>query len=128
MLKIALPNDIRSLDPAYSFEKNSSHVINMVFEGLMRRGVDDIPQLAIAEVVDISRDQVHYVFHLRDCSWSDGVPITAYDFEFSWKRSLDPNSKPITEVATEIPRCFSISRKSEAAVLVILLLFTAPAI
>ncbi len=98
MLKIALPNDIRSLDPAYSFEKNSSHVINMVFEGLMRRGIDDVPQLAIAEAVDISRDQVHYIFHLRDCNWSDGVPITAYDFEFSWKRSMDPNSKPITEV------------------------------
>jgi oligopeptide transport system substrate-binding protein len=98
VLKISLPNDIRSLDPAFAFEKNSSHVVNMVFEGLMRRGVDDIPHLAIAESVDISRDQVHYVFHLRDCNWSDGVPITAYDFEFSWKRSLDPSSKPITEV------------------------------
>ena len=37
-------------------------------------------------------------------------------------------SKPITDVATEIPRCFSISIKSDVAVFVILLLFTAPAV
>ena len=36
-------------------------------------------------------------------------------------------SKPITEVATEIPRCFSISIQSEVAVFLILLDFTAPA-
>lgn len=98
MLRISLPEDIRSLDPAFAFENNSSHIVNMVFEGLMRRGVDDVPQLAIAKNIDISRDQTHYVFHLRDCNWSDGVPITAYDFEFAWKRALDPNTKAVTQV------------------------------
>ena len=71
MLKIALPNDIRSLDSALSFEKNTSHVMNMIFEGLMRRGANDVPQLAIAESFDISRDQKHYIFQMRDCKWSD---------------------------------------------------------
>ena len=34
-----------------------------------------------------------YVFHLReDVFWSDGVPVTAGDFEFAWKRVLDPSS------------------------------------
>ena len=98
MLKISLPEDIRSLDPALAFENNSSHIVNMVFEGLMRRGVDDVPQLAIAKSVDVSRDQTHYVFHLRDCKWSDGTDITAYDFEFAWKRALDPGTKAVTQV------------------------------
>ena len=32
-----------------------------------------------------------YVFHLRDdVRWSDGVPLTAGDFEYAWKRILDP--------------------------------------
>jgi oligopeptide transport system substrate-binding protein len=32
-----------------------------------------------------------YVFHLReDLRWSDGEPVTAQDFEFAWKRVLDP--------------------------------------
>jgi ABC-type oligopeptide transport system substrate-binding subunit len=31
------------------------------------------------------------VFHLRnDARWSDGVPVTAQDFEYAWKRLLDP--------------------------------------
>lgn len=97
VLKIALPNDIRSLDPALSFEKNTSHVINMIFEGLMRRGANDAIEFAVAESVEISEDKKHYIFHLRDCKWSDGTPITAYDFEFSWKRLLDPNCKPLLE-------------------------------
>jgi oligopeptide transport system substrate-binding protein len=34
-----------------------------------------------------------YVFHLRkDLLWSDGVPVTAGDFEFAWKRVLNPAS------------------------------------
>ncbi len=32
-----------------------------------------------------------YVFHLRDdARWSDGTPVTAADFEYAWKRMLDP--------------------------------------
>jgi oligopeptide transport system substrate-binding protein len=31
-----------------------------------------------------------YTFHLRKTNWSDGTPLTAKDFEFSWKRTLEP--------------------------------------
>ncbi len=97
VLKIALPFDIRSLDIALAHDNNSSHVMNMVFEGLMRRDINDMPRPAIAESYDVSRDKKHYVFYLRDCKWSDGKEVTAYDFEFSWKRSLDPSSKFLTQ-------------------------------
>jgi oligopeptide transport system substrate-binding protein len=33
---------------------------------------------------------MRYTFHLRDCQWSDGTPVTAHDFTYSWKRVLDP--------------------------------------
>lgn len=97
VLKIALPFDIRSLDIALAHDNNSSHVMNMVFEGLMRRDFNDRPKPAIAESYDVSRDKKNYVFYLRDCKWSDGTEVTAYDFEFSWKRSLDPSSKFLTQ-------------------------------
>ena len=97
VLRIALPFDVRSLDISLSHDNNSSHVMNMVFEGLMRRDVNDMPRLAIAESFDVSRDKKHYVFYLRECKWSDGTDVTAYDFEFSWKRSLDPSSKFLTQ-------------------------------
>ncbi len=98
VLKIALPFDIRSLDIAFSHDDTSIHVMNMVFEGLVRRDVNDMPRPAVAEIIEISENKRHYVFHLRDCKWSDGRDVTAYDFEFSWKRSLDPTSKYLTHL------------------------------
>ena len=77
---------------------NSSQVIPYVFEGLMRRGKDDIPMPAIAHKIDISEDQKTYTFHLKDTTWSDGTPVTAYDFEYAWKNLISPNSKSITAV------------------------------
>ena len=48
-----------------------------------------VPDIALSwEVLDGGRK---YVFHLRDdVHWSDGVQVTAGDFEYSWKRPLNP--------------------------------------
>lgn len=54
VLSIALPFDIRSLDLASAHDNNSSHVMNMIFEGLMRRDAHDIPKPAIAKSFDVS--------------------------------------------------------------------------
>lgn len=47
--------------------------------------------MALAETVDISEDNTVYTFHLREAYWSDGTPITAWDFEKSWKDILNPD-------------------------------------
>ncbi|HTE84368.1 MAG TPA: peptide ABC transporter substrate-binding protein [Dehalococcoidia bacterium] len=44
----------------------------------------------IAEKYDVSADGTVYTFHLRDSKWSNGEPVTAADFEYSYKRQLDP--------------------------------------
>ncbi len=45
----------------------------------------------MAEDYEISEDGLTYTFTLRDgIKWSNGDPVTAEDFEFSWKRALDP--------------------------------------
>ena len=41
---------------------------------------------AIAESYDLSDDGTVYTFHLRDAKWANGDDVTAYDFEFAWKR------------------------------------------
>ena len=33
-----------------------------------------------------------YTFTLRDSNWSDGTPVTANDFEFAWKRAMNPDT------------------------------------
>jgi oligopeptide transport system substrate-binding protein len=53
-----------------------------------------IPQPAAAESYDLSPDGTVYTFHLRqDARWSDGQPVTAQQFEYSWKRLMDPALK-----------------------------------
>ncbi len=49
------------------------------------------PQPAHATKYDISADGLKYTFTLRSgLKWSDGTPLTAKDYEWTWKRNLDP--------------------------------------
>ncbi len=99
ILKFSLPCDVYSLDiNSRGHDINSEHVVNLLFEGLMRKGKEGLPELAIAHRFDISRDKQKYTFHLRDCMWSDGKDVSAHDFEYSWKRALDPSSKYVTQI------------------------------
>ncbi len=66
-------------------------VVRQVFEPLLRFDEKLIPRPAAAESYDISPDGTGYTFHLRqDGRWSDGQPVTAGQFAYSWKRLLDP--------------------------------------
>lgn len=94
ILRIALPSNVQLLH--CSSDANSLTFNRMLFEGLMRKDEKDIPQLAIAHTVDLSSDKKTYTFHLRDCQWSDGVEVTAYDFEYAWKNALNTTSKYLT--------------------------------
>ena len=74
----------------------SLYTMPWVFDGLFRKGENDIPMPAIAERFKISSDQKTYTFYLRDAKWSDGTEVTAYDFEYAWKKLIDPQSKSMT--------------------------------
>lgn len=60
-----------------------------ISEGLTRNTGGEVTP-GIAESWDISDDGLVYTFHLRDAKWSDGEPITAQDFVYSWQRLVDP--------------------------------------
>jgi oligopeptide transport system substrate-binding protein len=57
---------------------------------LTRIGSNEAPQPAIAKSWTISKDGKTYIFKLRDAYWTNGMPVTAYDFEYAWKRALSP--------------------------------------
>ena len=62
-------------------------------EGLVRLDDKGVAQPGVAEKWDVSKDGLTYTFTLRDnAKWSDGSKVTAQDFEYSWKRTLDPKT------------------------------------
>jgi len=83
--------DPPTLDLTMARDSTSLGIISQMFSGL----VELSPDLGIAPDIarnwEVSKDGRKYVFHLRDdARWSDGAPVTAGDFEYAWKRMLDP--------------------------------------
>lgn len=81
-----------SLDPAMTTALTESNLELALYEGLTRLDEHNEPQPALASSWDISPDGKVYTFYLRPgISWSDGTPITASDFVYSWKRVINPD-------------------------------------
>src|SRR5881409_1313325 len=65
-----------------------------LWAGLMKFNVNFEAVPYVAEKVTPNKDGSVWTFAIRkDSKWSDGSPCTARDFEYSWKRQMDPNSK-----------------------------------
>jgi oligopeptide transport system substrate-binding protein len=81
------------LDPVASTAQATGRVIYALREGLMRWDVQGKPEPGVAEKWEISSDARVYTFHLRKTAkWSNGDPVTANDFAWSWRRTLLPAS------------------------------------
>ena len=81
-------------DEPSSFDVNKDLYCNcefMVFAGLMRFTPDYVAVPWVAEKVEANADGSVWMFHLRkDANWSNGDPLTAHDFVWSYQRKLDP--------------------------------------
>jgi oligopeptide transport system substrate-binding protein len=89
-LKINVCEEPPTLDPRKARDLKSQMIIRMLFEGLMRMGPLEKIEFALAEKVAVSSDLKTYTFHLRDSVWSNGDPVTAFDFVYAWKNILSP--------------------------------------
>jgi oligopeptide transport system substrate-binding protein len=86
----ALGGDL-TLDPTTSRRISEGAVIRQVFEPLLRFDRDLNPVPAAARSFDASPDGKVYIFHIDpNGRYSDGLPVRAADFEYSFKRLLDP--------------------------------------
>ena len=81
-----------TLDPTKGQSIGDNEIQHAITEGLTRNTAGNVKP-GIAESWDESEDGLTYTFHLRkDAKWSDGEPITAADFEYSWKRLVNPET------------------------------------
>lgn len=89
-------NDVSTLDVSTMSWMQDMRSARLLFEGLVRNDIwthDFDIRPAVAERWEVSPDGTVYTFHLRrDAKWSNGAPVTAHDFIFSWRRSLLPDS------------------------------------
>ncbi|MBS4538289.1 peptide ABC transporter substrate-binding protein, partial [Clostridium sp. D2Q-11] len=94
VLRINWNSEPPNLDPQLSQDATSSRILIDTLEGIVRLNAEGIAEegLGMAETWDLNDDETVYTFHLRDANWTDGEPVTANDFEYSWKRALDPET------------------------------------
>ncbi len=92
-LSLCLASEPAKLDPALNSSVDGACLAANSFVGLYTYGEDGTPVPALAEGYDLSEDGLTYTFHLKsDLKWSDGSPLTAKDFEYSWKRAANPDT------------------------------------
>ncbi len=103
-VRASIASEPETLDPNMEASVDGAVYSMHLFEGLMRYTNTDKPaaegddavllmdyDYGVAESYEVSEDGLTYTFTLRDdAKWSDGEPVKAGDFEYSWKRITDP--------------------------------------
>ena len=91
VLRVNLGNEPPSLDPGLATDVVSANVLNALMDPLVKLGPDLQPEPSLAASWDVSEDGKTVTFHLSsDGKWTNGDPVTAHDFEYSWKRTISP--------------------------------------
>ncbi len=92
-LNINIGTEPFSLDWSLATDSTSYTILNNIMDGLTRFNADYKPEPALAASWDISKDGRTYTFNIREnVLWSDGKPLKAQDFVYSWSRILDPST------------------------------------
>ena len=81
----------QTIDPGTLTGQLEGRLAKALFEGLYTYGPDGTVVPGVAENYQLSEDGLIYTFFLRsNARWSHGEPVTAFDFEASWRRVLEP--------------------------------------
>lgn len=84
---------ISTMDPSKSTDAISGTAINDTTDGLYRYSGTELKPAIATKIVKPTKNGTVYTFKLRDAKWSNGDPVTADDFVFAWRRTVDPATK-----------------------------------
>lgn len=109
---ISLGGEVATIDPHLNTASTGTVYIRHFFEGLMKKDKDGNLVGGMAENYKMSEDGVSYIFYLRtNAKWSDGKPVTADDFVYSYRRFVDPKTAaPYASLMAPIKNALKISK------------------
>ncbi|EGO62149.1 peptide ABC transporter substrate-binding protein [Acetonema longum] len=91
VLRVANGAEPETLDPRQAVGVVEGIVLRQLLEGLATQDQTGEPVPGTAEKWEVSADGLTYKFFIRaNAKWSNGDPVTAHDFEYSWKTTLSP--------------------------------------
>jgi peptide/nickel transport system substrate-binding protein len=103
VLRIAIEQDVKTLDPILASSTVDIFVQRLLFEPLVSADVRGVPVPMLAQIVPsvanggISRDGLTVVYHLRrSAHWTDGAPVTSDDVKFSWSAIMNPRNDAVS--------------------------------
>jgi oligopeptide transport system substrate-binding protein len=106
-ISVAIRQEPPQMDHTRMTDTVSGMLVGHILEGLLRYDADGSVLPGVAERWDIREDGA--TFWLReDALWSDGVPVRAQDFVFSWRKTVDPAN------ASQYAFIFYVIRNAEA--------------
>lgn len=89
----SLSSEPETFDPGLNVYARSSIVLQNMFKGLYKTSPDDTSVPALVDNYTVDETGCIYTFTLKEnLKWSDGKDLTAADFEYAWKRVLDPDT------------------------------------
>lgn len=92
-ISVSLSGELSTLDSAQYTDVNSSDMIGQLTEGLYRYNKKGEPELALAAAKPlVSKDGLTYTYKLKDTTYSDGTPVKAQDFVYSFQTVVDPKT------------------------------------
>jgi oligopeptide transport system substrate-binding protein len=88
-ITLSLSGEPPQLDSTRMTDQVSGHIMGHIMEGLLRYDAQNRLAPGVAEKWEITPEGA--IFHLREnARWSNGEPVTAADFVFSWRRTVTP--------------------------------------
>ncbi len=92
VLHYGIGSEVQTLDPHVLSDTGAWELSGALFEGLVRLNPETLePEPGVAKSWQLSDDGLTLTFKLNpDAKWSNGDPVTAEDFVWSWRRSLHP--------------------------------------
>lgn len=93
IISVGSASELSTGDVSLAMDNTAVQAVSQFGEGLYAFDEEGKAMPALAEnIVEPTENGLVYKFKIREASWSNGEKIKAKDFEYSWKRTVDPKT------------------------------------